>query len=367
MLCAAFAEKADVLQGRLTGVDGQHLMIPAGPLRRMTVALQRLGPLLVHPDLPEPRPADVQQWVRDPSVSAAQLDRVVGGLVWEGQQQQPWARALGPGRLLSVKAGTALQLGPVKQLRQVQHQQYAAQALRVSGLDPPAKEQATQAFVSRLGSLWRVPWENRHKEVLWRLMVNGVPGAGGHDICLEGSCPCGFTLSAAQVRAGDGSVHRQHSFWDCPVAEAVKAQLQRVLGQQQLQQHHLWLVQPPSLQLQPAVWQIVALAALTAMDRGRRYMWWLFKCQQQQLERQQQRQRMTAAAVAAAVTAAAAEALQAAQTRAAALFWLALEEFCGSSRRPPGTDWDRVGPAHPFLAVHVQVPLQPRLVVVLPP
>jgi hypothetical protein len=157
---------------------------------------------------------------------------------------------------------------------------------------------------------------------------------------LEAPCCCGHQLTAAQVQRGDGTVHRQHAYWDCPVAQAVREQLQRGLGGREVSQWQLWLVQPPP-GVQQVVWRVVGMAALEAVDVGRRYMWSLSAT-------------------------AAAEAVAAGQRRAVTTFWMALEDFSHRGRRTPPRGWDTVGAGHPFLAVQVVVPVPPRLRVVLP-
>ena len=330
LLCAAFSTVTDVQQGRLTRVGSQRLLLPAGPLLRVAVAMQRLGPLHVHPQYAGPRPVDVARWVGDAGVPPAEVVQVVPALVWASQLGVELQRALGPCRPQSVRGLTVMQLAPQVEQRSLQHAAYAAQALHQSGLPRGAWGACAQAFVSTLRQVWRVPWENRHKEVLWRLAVNGVAGAGGCDVCFSTACACGFALTPAQCRARQGGLHRQHVFWDCPVALAVRAQLQRGLGVGvgQVAQHHVWLLQPPGEEIQRVVWQVVALAALGAMEAGRRYLW---RCRHEGME--------------------AVAALERARLQAVAAFWLSLHDFCGAGRPAPRRGWEGVGEHHPFLAV----------------
>jgi len=61
---------------------------------------------------------------------------------------------------------------------------------------------------------------------------------------------------------------RNHRFWECPVAQAVRLVLQHNLPPNtQLQAHHLLLAAPPCPEVQPVVWAVVTLAALTAIHR----------------------------------------------------------------------------------------------------
>ena len=67
-------------------------------------------------------------------------------------------------------------------------------------------------------------------------------------------------VPAAQARA--------HVFWGCPVAEAVRAVLQRNLpAGSVLQPRHLWLLEPPA-DINAAVWAAVGMAALNAIHKA---------------------------------------------------------------------------------------------------
>jgi hypothetical protein len=119
---------------------------------------------------------------------------------------------------------------------------------------------------------WKVRWENLRKETLWRLSVQGVPNAGGHDICRGGVCPCGWRC-AGQGAEG-ARQERSHYFWHCSVAKAVVAEIQACLpADVPVACAHVWLVRPPSAAVDMCVWIVVCLAALSAMDTGRRFMW----------------------------------------------------------------------------------------------
>ena len=177
------------------------------------------------------------------------------------------------------------------------------------------------------------------------MAVNGVKGAGAKDICHRGPCMCGFQLSDVELARKDGTVHRQHAFWGCPVAQAVLGQLERVLGERSVTQEHVWLLRPPRGDVALPVWRVVCLASLQAMETGRKFLWW----------RRHQPDGYDELA------------LQEAQARAVSAFWLALHDFVRYNRRVPKKGWAAVGNNHPFLAVRVQVPLRvPRVRVVIP-
>ena len=84
---------------------------------------------------------------------------------------------------LSVRVGTSLQLAPAAAERRMRRHLWALDAAAADGaaVDLALAETAAAALLGRMQGVWRLPWENRYKEILWRLVVNGVRGAGGHD------------------------------------------------------------------------------------------------------------------------------------------------------------------------------------------
>ena len=126
----------------------------------------------------------------------------------------------------------------------------------------------------RLGRVWRMQWDNQHKEIWWRLLLNGVPGAGGHDIGLKGPCPCGWAPAAHLSNAGRAAAQRAHVFWHCPAAgEVCKVLAHNLPPGVQLRPQHVWLLQPPTPAIHWGVWAVVALSALKAMACARKCMW----------------------------------------------------------------------------------------------
>jgi hypothetical protein len=110
--------------------------------------------------------------------------------------------------------------------------------------------------------LWRLNWENRYKEVFWRLPLDGVPIYGMARYTGGSPLPCW---------CGAPGVGRDHCFWACPVAACVRRTASRALPAGSLATRaNCWLCQPPSLMQHQGVWDVAALAALTAMDAGRR-------------------------------------------------------------------------------------------------
>ena len=106
---------------------------------------------------------------------------------------------------------------------------------------------------------------------MWRLALDAVAiyGAARYQ-------PSRSEADAHDCVCGGRPVGRMHCFWHCPVALAVRLALQAALtaaglGQQPLLPHHLLLAEPPAGVFKPA-WRVVAAAALTSMDHGRRML-----------------------------------------------------------------------------------------------
>jgi hypothetical protein len=129
----------------------------------------------------------------------------------------------------------------------------------------PTAAQAARALTELQATqrhMWRVRWDNHYKETWWRLAVNGVAMFGAARYTHGTPLPC---LCCA------GRVSRLHHFWECPIATRVVSELQLCLpiDAAPLTRAHVWLLrEPPGVR--PCVWQVVALAALSAMNSGRR-------------------------------------------------------------------------------------------------
>ena len=175
---------------------------------------------------------------------------------------------------LTVRKATTLLLRPKQEQRYRQQRQFVRQAV-----DGRLPQHLLNSYHNHLLStqrrLWHaVRWENQQKEVWWRLVVQGVPAAGGHGICLRGACACGYAVPAEHHNKESGAdLQRRHVFWGCPVARAVVRELQRGLGgAERLQRFEVWLVHPPPY-VHNLVWGAVCLAAVSAMEHGRKVLY----------------------------------------------------------------------------------------------
>ena len=159
---------------------------------------------------------------------------------------------------LSVSDATLLQLNVSLETRRIAHASFIREAH-----DKSVDTSVTGAEHSKLeglfSSCWSLKWENKQKEIFWRVTVDGV--ADGHRWVGLGDrrCACGV-----------GNPGREHFFWSCPVAQAVVQTIRECCpGQPVLCKADIWLMQPP-LGVPQQIWLVVCMAAMTSMDRGRR-------------------------------------------------------------------------------------------------
>ncbi|GIL80441.1 hypothetical protein Vretifemale_9655, partial [Volvox reticuliferus] len=110
--------------------------------------------------------------------------------------------------------------------------------------------------------------------LVWRLVVNGIPLPGNTHLSRVPIKPyeCG-------IYGGDTDQPyspRLHHFWECPIAKAVREQIDRHLRLPSsatiegayVTRQQLWLVQaPPGCEQAP--WDVIAMAVLSSMEYGR--------------------------------------------------------------------------------------------------
>jgi hypothetical protein len=164
----------------------------------------------------------------------------------------------------SVRLGSALQHEQVRQRRAEEHRLFVADAVGRAPNSPVVSEEV-QRLMETLPRLWQeTKWEKTHKEAYWRLTVDGIPLLRHSHMRRAGAARCG-----CGVRPGHGASQdtpRQHHFWACPVA--VVGQVEPRLGET-ITRAHVWLVQAPG-HTEQCVWGVIVLAAIAAMDTGRR-------------------------------------------------------------------------------------------------
>ena len=321
---AAFSEAKDVEEGRLTGVPGQRARLPPGVLRHAARALASAGQMVyvqAAPDGVRVPPVDaLPVWLRaqQPVADVVEVCQLLGWLHRRGTATVAFAR----GRV-EVKAARRLLVGDaVRGEREREWQRFVRQATtRQAGRAP-------RSIAATVQEAWRAPVDGRVKEIFLRLTVNGVNAAGGGGITFTAPCVCGW----AARPGSDSHVHRAHAFWECPVAQAVRLQMQASMPRRVVvQRRHVWLLTSPCGEHCTAeVWRAVAMVALLAMEGGRAMLW----AARQQLQHGE--------------LAAGASPVEVAKRRAVGRFWLLLIEVAATATRLE--DWPGVTDHHPFLA-----------------
>jgi hypothetical protein len=239
-------------------------------------AARRLPPVLTpQPTLPVTLPA---------AEEAAAARAVAACVGWRsgpmaGQEPGPVIPLVGPGGL-TVRDATGMQLRALEGARRACHTDYVTAALMLSGTPAlaasPAVVEAGRASVAvGLRRVWKLGCDNTLKETLWRVTLNGVPGAGGGGIIFITPCPCGWHPTHGPR---PDLMWRSHYFWECRVATAVVGAVRAGLEAKAvpagaLACRHIWLLQPPDAAVYADVWRVVCVAALDAMAYGRRLLW----------------------------------------------------------------------------------------------
>ena len=336
--------------------------------------------------LPEPLVPGPPDWRDSEAAVRIILDRLgwgqgkqrvllAGGSDSNSVEEEPMAPSPPP---LTVRAGTRLLLGPVQAQRLQARSRFVAGALTAGegAAEVPAAtvEAASDRLTASMRILWKLPWENERKETFWRLAINGVPAAGGHDIAPTGPCPCGWQGPPSGEDQPLRAMQQQiHVFWSCPIAAAVRESVSSALPlETQLPCSALWLLQTPS-GIHSEVWSVACAAAVEAMNWGRRYLWALSRDCEEAEELLDHTQTLITAffpPVAPASTAPVTEEdreatlVRRASHRAVAQFWCFLQDFVEQRYAPE--EWRAVAATHPFIGVLVEGGTA-RLLLNLPP
>jgi hypothetical protein len=168
---------------------------------------------------------------------------------------------------LTVAAATRLQALDATAALSVRHSACLDRVRLLDGLPPAAGGVPPVREV--LGRWWQLKVANTYKEAAWRLMLDAFPTARRMD------------LNAARCAACPGVCPDVgHHFWLCPVAVAVRRELEQQLTAfgvppegGQLSCRHVWLGTLPHPRVHRFVWDLVCLAAVHALETGRRAAW----------------------------------------------------------------------------------------------
>jgi hypothetical protein len=313
LLAASASTAAGLQHGALSAVPHQPFRLAPGPLTFMAHAVHSMGPLSAFNPTTAFTPADIAS----SDVPAPQLLPFLRCLGWPhpcssaAVPQPPLRPAVAT---IPVRFATAALLKPAAQQRQRLQAAYVAHALNPAAPLRVVNATACTSLAARLRStlaaVWRLPWDNKHKDTLWRLQVDGIRAAK-----VPGPCPCGAPIARQPF------AKRQHQFWECPVAMAVRAQLPA--GPQSA----VWLLEAPE-GIHVQVWHVVCLAALSAMAWGRGALW----------GRKGGQPFLPAGEVAAVCD------------EVVELFWTMLQDFVQGLPGMPSS-WLPVPEGHPFLAM----------------
>jgi len=221
-----------------------------------------------------------------------------------------WRRAAGAApltlRAFTVREGTALLTAPQRRRRLQSY--FTPFAVEAAGAAHDGSGQEVAALLRRL---WRLRCDNGLKEPFWLLAHDGLPTAAR----LRTTCKCGAAAPC----------DRLHHYWSCPVAAAVIGAIAAAAGRA-IPRHAVWLCRTPP-GIHAGVWDLVCLAAIAAMDHGRRTLYAL----------------STGPPPEAPLSAIAGRS-------ACARFWSHLTDFMAFSCAPPG--WRNHCPTgHPFIHV----------------
>jgi hypothetical protein len=145
---------------------------------------------------------------------------------------------------------------------------HAAFVTRVRALDALPMAVSLPAVQSVLSRWWQVRVANMYKEAAWRLALDAFPTAQR----MQTTAAC-----AACSAAGPGV---EHHFWTCPVAVAVRREVESQLraftllpAGAVLPCRAIWLACPPHNAVHRLVWDMVCLAAVHAFEKGRKAAW----------------------------------------------------------------------------------------------
>ena len=260
LLSATTATASDVARGIFlppSAAVPQLSAVPASCLTNMALALNALGPLYAAPISPHP--------LHQPHLPAADVQALLAPASWSVHSAPSVAAhaSVPPTSLTTpVRTFTTMLTHSLRLQRTELHNRFLHQAL-----GRPSNARDASALLATFQSVHQSISSGHLKSVYFRLAANAIPGAA----IRPWTCPC-----ATQPLPNAHQQARQHSFWDCPIATAIRHDIATALhiSPSLLTQPDLWLMRPPThTSISPDLWTATCLAALDAMEYGRASLW----------------------------------------------------------------------------------------------
>lgn len=175
----------------------------------------------------------------------------------------------------AVLAGTPLAQLRVRQLTAAQphsgqegQRKHMCEFVREASIPTEHEDMCIIIAKSLLKRLRAVPAPNSFKEDTWRMVLGGMRWGGMARFTSTSIADTGI------CGGHNAPVTRTHVYWACPVARAVCEEMEQALGPhvQRLARRHVWLAEPPHTDIKQHIWDVVVLAAVTAMAAAHRYL-----------------------------------------------------------------------------------------------
>ena len=214
----------------------------------------------------------------------------------------------------SVKLGTRFLSQPIILERAQRFADFTTEVSEAPGVSHTPLS-LVHAMESTLTPLWKLPIANELKEPFWRCFMDALPTAARLHKRQKCGCGTGTVLPA-----------RKHHFGDCPIATVVLTTIQTHLPNVADNLALSLRSASPPTGIHSGIWGIVCLAACSAMDAGRRYLW-------RRINKSKERRTL--------------DLRDRAGDLALRHFWSFLHET--SSSPLPSTWRSVVGPSHPFM------------------
>ena len=170
------------------------------------------------------------------------------------------------GRRSTTLASFQVKMGTILQLTSRTPPQLAKLSA-FSVLVTPTAEPNPRSVQRMLSRMWSRPCDARSTEVLWRLVLNGVPTADRLPIIQSKQCGCGLALGPTRI----------HLYHQCAIVQPAWLSVQQqlcgdftILAPGLLQRRHIWMGIKPHPRLHQGIWDVVAIQLLAAFDSGRK-------------------------------------------------------------------------------------------------